>query len=902
MIPPAASSGNSGSKPGGKARAAGSNWGLFLILPAILAVLFHRSFSDPMVIFSNDAPLGLTSSISCKMPGILSGFWQSLNWIGKGEGSALPSLSYGLLYLLGPVGYAKFGVPLALAFLGFATMILFRTLGFTPLVQVAGGVACALNMSAFSSSAWGLLAWALLRGTSLLAVAAIAAKNPRHPSINLVLAGFAVGMGVMDGADLGAFFSLYIAAFGIFHAFSETSGGADAAAPLKRIAKGCARVAVIATAAAILAAHALQTLIGSQIQGIQGTGQDTQTKAEQWSGATRWSLPKLELLRVVLPGVFGYGTPAMYGKSDEDYGGAHYWGRVGQAEGNDKDRLSGSGEYAGIFVVLVAVWGLVQAIRKNERAIRCEERRYVLFWAAAALISVLLAFGRHAPFYQFLYALPYFSTVRNPIKFMHPFQMSLIILFGYGLQGIWRLYMAPEAGKPPSESPVESLKSWWKGLAGFDKEWARSMLAVMGASVFGFFIYAASGKELRAHLKACFPDAYPEALIRSIASFSVHDVRITVLILAVSLLLMALIFSGYFRGGRIPLASGLIVVLLAIDLGRANLPWLVYFNYRERYSTNPVLDLFRKAPHEGRVHGMLPFLPPDQQTAYILQSFQQFYFLEWLQHRFQFYNVQSLDVSQEPRMASDKMQYLTAFRPSNLSLQARYWELTNTRYLLGVTGAFLEVLNNQLDPEKRRFKIHTPFNLVQAPGDARATAEPNQSGPFAVIEFSGALPRAKLYSQWEVIPDPEAQLRRLADPSFDPHQTVVVAEAPRGGGSGTAASAAANAKNEITFSEYLPKQVRMKAEANAPSILLLNDRFDPHWKVFVDGEPAKVLKCNFMVRGVEVPAGEHIIEYRFEPPAGTLYLSLAAIACGLMLCGVVALGRPLKSKGAVKAG
>lgn len=891
MTVPSPSSGSSGQKSGSKAPSPGWAWSIFWILPAILAVIFYQSFSEPWVIFSNDAPLGLTSSVSCKMPGILSGFWQSLNWVGKGEGSALPSLSYGLLYALGPVGYAKFGVPLALAFLGFSAMVLFRTLGFAPMVQLAGGVACALNMSAFSSSAWGLLAWALLRGTTLLAIAAIAAKNPKFPTIHLILAGFAVGMGVMDGADLGAFFSLYVAAFALFHAFSNKNVEPDLAkdAPIRRVFIGLARVAVIAVAAVLLAAHALQTLIGSQIQGIQGTEQDTQTKEQQWSGATRWSLPKIELLRVVLPGVFGYGMPGMYGKSDEAYGGAHYWGRVGQSEGNDKDRLSGSGEYAGIFVVLVAAWGLLQAIRKNDRAILREERRYVLFWGAAALISILLAFGRHAPFYQLLYALPYFSTVRNPIKFMHPFQLSLILLFGYGLQGIWRLYLEPGAAKTTPTSWVRSLKTWWAGLAGFDRKWARTMLVLLGASVFGLLIYSASGRELRRHLKACFPDGFPDTLIDGIAAFSIHDVLMSVLFFALSLIVMALIFSGHFRGKRTLFASVLIVVLLAADLGRANLPWLVYFNYQERYSSNPVLDLLRKAPHEGRVHGMLPFLPPDKQSAYVLQSFQQFYFLEWLQHRFQFYNIQSLDVSQEPRMASDKSQFLFAFRPANLSLMARYWELTNTRYLLGVTGSFLDVLNNQLDPEKRRFKVHTPFNLVQAPGDARATADLNPTGTFAVIEFSGALPRAKLYTRWEVIPEPEAQLRRLTDPGFDPQQTVVVADsvpAPP-----IAPASATPAKSEVTFTEYLPRKVRMKAIADAPSILLLNDRYDPHWKVFVDDRPAKVLKCNFIVRGVQVPAGEHTIDFRFEPPAGTLYLSLAAIACCLVLCGVVAFGR-----------
>ena len=53
---------------------------------------------------------------------------------------------------------------------------------------------------------------------------------------------------------------------------------------------------------------------------------------------------------------------------------------------------------------------------------------------AAALFSILAAWGRFGFLYALLYRLPYFSTIRNPIKFLHPFQILWIILAGYGLE------------------------------------------------------------------------------------------------------------------------------------------------------------------------------------------------------------------------------------------------------------------------------------------------------------------------------------------------------------------------------------------------------------------------------------------------------------------------------------
>src|SRR5438477_8459123 len=94
------------------------------------------------------------------------------------------------------------------------------------------------------------------------------------------------------------------------------------------------------------------------------------------------------------------------------------------------------GIYAGVLVVLVAVWGVTQSFQKKGSALRSEERKQIWCWLTLLVVSILLAWGRHAPFYRIAYALPYLSTIRNPIKFIFPFSLALVILFGYGLEGL----------------------------------------------------------------------------------------------------------------------------------------------------------------------------------------------------------------------------------------------------------------------------------------------------------------------------------------------------------------------------------------------------------------------------------------------------------------------------------
>ena len=41
--------------------------------------------------------------------------------------------------------------------------------------------------------------------------------------------------------------------------------------------------------------------------------------------------------------------------------------------------------------------------------------------------------------------------------------------------------------------------------------------------------------------------------------------------------------------------------------------------------------------------------------------------------------------------------------------------------------------------------------------------------------------------------------------------------------------------------------------------------YDKGWDVFIDGQKADYLRVDYVLRGMSIPAGEHTIEFRFEP-------------------------------------
>lgn len=57
----------------------------------------------------------------------------------------------------------------------------------------------------------------------------------------------------------------------------------------------------------------------------------------------------------------------------------------------------------------------------------------------------------------------------------------------------------------------------------------------------------------------------------------------------------------------------------------------------------------------------------------------------------------------------------------------------------------------------------------------------------------------------------------------------------------------------------------LETETNAPSFLVLTQNYFHHWRVYTDGVPGKIIKTNLSFMGTAVPAGKHIVLFRFVP-------------------------------------
>lgn len=93
---------------------------------------------------------------------------------------------------------------------------------------------------------------------------------------------------------------------------------------------------------------------------------------------------------------------------------------------------------------------------------------------------------------------------------------------------------------------------------------------------------------------------------------------------------------------------------------------------------------------------------------------------------------------------------------------------------------------------------------------------------------------------------------------------------------------------EIKFGSYQPNKLTYSLISDERQFAVFSEVYYPDgWKAYLDGEEVPIHRVNYLLRGIEIPAGEHDLEMRFEVPkyhasnnvalAGSILLTLLLI-------------------------
>lgn len=361
-------------------------------------------------------------------------------------------------------------------------------------------------------------------------------------------------------------------------------------------------------------------------------------------------------------------------------------------------------------------------------------------------------------------------------------------------------------------------------------------------------------------------DALPPVVLASVA--------------AVAALVMV---AGCWRCRRLwPYLPGALALLLIVDLLVANREMLAHGDYggfhkvdiAAYYAITPgaqfILD--RTGDEAGRYFGFDPMLRHSETERPAL-------------YRFQFPSQTAIQLAVNNRATVYGMQDVQGYNPVQLQAYVDFMHDINGEaqeyhdaniYPNGLDSPLLDLLNARY--------ILIPSVIPPGRDDLQRAIDrfPTiyQDEEVRVLLRSSAAPKAWIVHEARNAQAPVA--RQLVESgAVDPY-TVALIDRPSTL-DGTVRSSGTDTV-ELLLDE--PEVLRYRTTTSAPGMMVTSEIAYPAWKAYIDGEPVEIATAFGLLRAVEIPAGTHTVEFRFESPNevwGMAITMLSVLAAGASL-------------------
>lgn len=94
----------------------------------------------------------------------------------------------------------------------------------------------------------------------------------------------------------------------------------------------------------------------------------------------------------------------------------------------------------------------------------------------------------------------------------------------------------------------------------------------------------------------------------------------------------------------------------------------------------------------------------------------------------------------------------------------------------------------------------------------------------------------------------------------------------------------------IELTSYDSNILTYKSSSSKPELAVFSEVYYPKgWQITIDGEPAEMLRANYTLRALPIPAGDHTIEFKFDPTSIKVTDGIAYAAMFIILLAAVLL-------------
>ncbi len=232
------------------------------------------------------------------------------------------------------------------------------------------------------------------------------------------------------------------------------------------------------------------------------------------------------------------------------------------------------------------------------------------------------------------------------------------------------------------------------------------------------------------------------------------------------------------------------------------------------------------------------------------------------------------------------MNYRVLNAAAGESLSSSFNEPRTSYYHKSVGGYHAAKLRRYQDLIERQL---VPGNMeVLNMLNTRYIIQRDEEGREMVARNPEALGNAWFVSEVKWVDNADAEMEAITD--FNPAVTAVVDRqfAPQIG----QVVVPPVEGDTIYETAYRPDELTYRYRSRQGGLAVFSEIYFPWgWQVALDGKPVEMARVNYVLRAVNVPAGEHEIVFRFDPQSvhtteAIAYISLLLIVCAFAAAGI----------------
>lgn len=209
----------------------------------------------------------------------------------------------------------------------------------------------------------------------------------------------------------------------------------------------------------------------------------------------------------------------------------------------------------------------------------------------------------------------------------------------------------------------------------------------------------------------------------------------------------------------------------------------------------------------------------------------------------------------------------------------RYQEMIEEHISTEMNGVFKAVSEAGGDMQKVVAPSGFPvLNML----NTRYFIFPLQGGKTVPIQNPYTLGNAWFVNEVQYVDNANEEIDALH--RIDPAKTAVV---DKKFSAEVKSAAETDTLGTIKLTAYEPNDLKYEVNSKTGGTVVFSEIYYPGWQAYIDGVEAPHGRADYILRAMNVPAGKHVVEFKFDPKSLHVTETVAFVALGVLTCVLV---------------